>query len=499
MKGGPRKKYPVITVCALMAFFAVQFAAFIRAQSPELPPADLLKPPAPAVTPASQPALPAAPSGPLFDKATGWTKVRKIAVHEEISLSTAAYVRRALDLAEREKADLFVIDLETFGGRVDAAIQIRDALARSKIPTAVFINPRAISAGALISLATDRIVMAPGGTIGAATPIQVAPGSGEASAVDEKYVSYFRQEMRATAELKGRSGDIAEAMVDREKHVPGLNEKGKLVTLTTDQALQWKIAEGIAATEADFFRLLGLPETVKPALVEATWSEALAGFLTSQAVSSLLFIIMLVCAYMEYQTPGFGAFGFIALACFAVLFFAHYITGLASYTELVLFVAGVTLLMLEIFLIPGFGIVGLAGIAAILAAMVLMLVGSDFAVPDFTGAAERLIWSAGIAVAVMVAISRFLPKRPVREGGVFLGTEMAANAGYTTLNAKETALLGQSGVAITTLRPSGRVKIGGEEYQAQTEGDFVEKGTSVTVIRVDGTSVFVKAAPGASA
>lgn len=428
---------------------------------------------------------------PLFEKASSWSRVYRIEIHEEITLSTSAYVRRALEVATREKADLFLVDLETFGGRVDAAVQIRDALVKARIPTAVYVNPRAISAGALISLATDRIVMAPGGTIGAAAPIQMSPGGGEAKPVGEKYVSYFRQEMRATAELKGRNGDVAEAMVDAEKAVEGLNEKGKLVTLTSEQALKWKIADGIADSPESLLRLLGLPEAVSPAQIETTWSEALAGFLTSQAISSLLFIIMLVCAYLEYQTPGFGVFGFVAITCFGILFFAHYLTGLASYTELVVFVIGVILLVVEIIAIPGFGLVGLAGIVAILASLVMMLVGSSFAVPDLSGAATRLVWSLGIAIAIMVSLARFLPKRATNEGGIFLGAELPASAGYSTVVAKEAALVGQEGVASTNLRPSGRVRIGSEEFMAQTEGDFVDRGTPVKVIRVDGTAVFV--------
>ncbi len=454
--------------------------------------------PAAPVTARAPAASPAVPAKPLFEKAPGWKTARKIDIHEEISLSTAAYVRRALDVATREHADLFVIDLETFGGRVDAAVQIRDALVRSKIPTAVYINPRAISAGAFISLATDRIVMAPGGTIGAATPIQIPAGGGEATPVSEKYTSYFRQEMRATAELKGRNGDVAEAMVDAQKSVPGLNEKGKLVTLTTGQALQWKIADAQAATPEEFYRALGLADSVRPRVVEATWSEDLAGFLTSQAVSTLLFIVMLVCAYLEYHTPGFGVFGFTAIVCFSMLFFGHYLTGLASYTELVLFVAGAVLLTIEIVAIPGFGVVGLAGIAAMIASLVMMLVGSDFAVPDLTGAITRFVWSMGISVAIMVALARFLPRREMKAGGVFLATEMPSSAGYTNLNAREAGLVGKSGSAATTLRPSGRVKIDGEEYTAQTEGGFVDKGTPVTVIRVDGTAIVVKAASNAA-
>lgn len=437
---------------------------------------------------------------PLFPQAAQWTKVRQIKVHGEISLSTSAYVKRAIQLAEKEKANAFLIDLETFGGRVDAAIQIRDLLVRSKIPTAVYVNPRAISAGALISLASDRIVMAPGGTIGAAAPIQMAPGGGEAKPVGEKYVSYFRQEMRATAELKGRNGDIAEAMVDAEKVVEGLNEKGKLVTLTTEQAIKWKMADAVASSPEEFYRQLGMRDASVPKEIETTWSEGLAGFLTSQAISSLLFIIMLVSAYLEYQTPGFGVFGFIALSCFAILFFAHYLTGLASYTELVIFVIGVALLVIELIAMPGFGFVGLAGMLAIMASLVLMLVGSGFVMPDITNAVTRLIWSSGIAIVCMLLLARLLPRQKTAGGapvpsGLILGTELQAGSGDSAAYARDLDLKGRRGEAVTVLRPSGRVKIGGEEYMAQTEGDFIDRGAAIEVIRVDGAHIWVKAAP----
>ena len=328
----------------------------------------------------------------------------------EIGTVTSAYIKRLIGEVERREADALFLELNTFGGRVDAAVAVRDALVDLDVATLIFINKRAISAGALISLACDKIAMAPGGTIGAATPILSGPGAEVPQAVGEKYLFYFREEMRSTAETTGRDPDIAEAMVDKDKVVEGVSEEGKLLTLTTKRALELEFADFEAKDGAEALKAFGFP--VPPQEVIPSWSESLVGFLTSSAIASLLFMAMMVLAYMEYQTPGFGFFGGGAIACFLVLYFSHYLVNLAGWEEMIFFVIGLTLLLLEAFVIPGFGLAGIAGFLCLLGSGVMLFLAGDWSElqldnPFTLDAVQRVLLSTVLAFGVLVLMMRF--------------------------------------------------------------------------------------------
>ncbi len=409
----------------------------------------------------------------------------------------AAYVTRLVAEAKRREADALLLQLDTFGGRVDSAIAIRDAIADLEIPTAVFINRRAISAGALISFAFDKIAMSPGGTFGAATPVMSGPGTEVPQAVEEKYLSYFRQEMRATAELKGRNGDVAEAMVDPDKEIEGISEKGKLLTLTTTRAVELEIADYEARTAEEFLAKLGWATSTEE--LARSWSEGLVGFLTSQPVASLLFLVMMVCAYLEYHTPGFGVFGGTAIGCFCVLFFSHYLVNLAGWEEMILFVVGLALLLVEIFVLPGFGVAGILGLFAILLAGVMVLLAGDwsdlsFRNPFTLDAIQRVLLSTVAGIGVLLLILRFLPKTGLTaRPGLMLATALAGEQGYVS-HAEDEDFAGQTGLALTPLRPSGRIEVGGKRFEARTEGEFVAKGDAVTILRRDAAGYLVRRA-----
>ena len=428
-------------------------------------------------------------------------------IDEDISTVTSAFVKRLITVAEEQGAAAVILDLNTFGGRVDAAVTIRDALIDTEIPTVAYIHRRAISAGALISLACDTIAISPGGTIGAATPIYSAPGQEMPAPVEEKYLSYFRQEMRSTAETHGRDGDVAEAMVDADKEIPGVTEEGKLLTLNTTSALELGIADFEAVDLDAVLEELELSVDGEP--LARTWSEALVGFLTSPAIASLLFMAMMVFAYMEYQTPGFGAFGFLALVCLAILFGSHYMVNLAGYETLLLFALGVGLLMLEIFVIPGFGVAGVLGLVALFLGAVLMIMAGDWSDISITNpftldAVQRVLLSLVLGFALLLVMLRFLP-RPGSGGAgrLVLGTTLASAAGYTshevagaeavplpathpeeaTGSAEEAyPAVGSEGVAVTPLRPAGRARFGEQRLPVETEGGFLETGTPVKVL-----------------
>jgi membrane-bound serine protease (ClpP class) len=416
----------------------------------------------------------------------------------EISLAQSAYVKRLVETAEAKSASALMIELNTFGGRVDAAVAIRDALLDSPVETAVFINRRAISAGALISLACAKIAISSGATIGAATPVSQAPGQSTAEPVEEKYVSYFRAEMRSTAETRGRDGDIAEAMVDAEKEVPGLSEKGKLLTLDTKSALEHGIADVEATSVEDALAKLGLPAAVET--VPYSWSESLVAFLTSSAVATLLFMAMMLLGYLEYQTPGFGVFGLSALGCFFLLYFGHYMVNLAGWEELLLFLLGVGLLLVEIFALPGFGVAGILGILAVTASLVLLLMAGDwsdfsFENPFTTRALSQVALTLVLSLVTLAALIRWLPRSRFSSlgGPLVLTEDLETVAGYRSHD--ETGeLVGRTGETLTALRPSGKATIDGKRWNVSTEGDFIDAGEDVRVLRSEPGRIVVRRA-----
>ncbi|MCK6499585.1 MAG: hypothetical protein L6Q38_08920, partial [Nitrospira sp.] len=229
--------------------------------------------------------------------------------------------------ATQAHAAAVVLDIDTFGGRVDAAVLIRDALLRAKVKTVAFVNRRAISAGALICLAAETIVMAGGGTIGAATPVQIGLPGGPAQPVEEKTVSYMRKEFRATAESRKRPPLLAEAMVDADVEIPGVIEKGKLLTLTTDEALQHKLADVRAETLDALLTALNLPD-VEVRRMSETWAESLVRVLTHPIVSSLLMALGVLGLIVEIQTPGFGVPGGFGVVCLALFLWGHWLVQL---------------------------------------------------------------------------------------------------------------------------------------------------------------------------
>ncbi|MEM1204276.1 MAG: NfeD family protein [Acidobacteriota bacterium] len=403
----------------------------------------------------------------------------------EINLAESAYVTRLLDRARLEEADVLLLELNTFGGRVDAAVAIRDALLDAEPETVVFINKRAISAGALISLACDKIAISPGSTIGAATPVTQSPGQEVPAAVEEKYLSYFRQELRVTAETKGRNGDIAEAMVDADMEIEGIIDEGKLLTLTTLTALEYGMADFEAKTTEDVLVGVGAAG-VDMATVDRSWSETLVAFLTSAPIASLLLLGMMVGGYLEFQTPGFGIFGGVAILCFLLLYFSHYLVNLAGHEELLLFAIGVLLLVVEMFVFPGFGVAGVLGAAAVFSSMVMLLMAGDWGDlslenPFTYDALSQISMVTLLAFGAMLLALRFLPHTPLG-GGILLSQDLAVEEGYASHDAAPADLLGQEGTALSELRPSGKARIDGQRMDVETEGDWIEKGTAVKVV-----------------
>jgi membrane-bound serine protease (ClpP class) len=413
-----------------------------------------------------------------------------------IDLGLVPYVDRVLTEAVAAGAAAVILQIDTFGGRVDAAVQIRDSLLRSPLRTVAFVDKRAISAGALISLAATTIAMAEGGTIGAATPVMAGAPGAATQPVSEKTVSYMRKEFRATAEHRGRPPLLAEAMVDADVEIPRVIAKGKLLTLTTEEALKHKVAELRAADLPALLAALELPGADVRRLAE-TWAESLVRFLTHPVMSSLLMTIGLLGIIIEVRTPGFGVPGAVGIVSLGLFFWGHYLVRLAGWEVLLLLALGVGLLGIELFILPGFGVTGFLGIGAILGSLTMTLVGSGATYEAMAWAAFRVLGSVLVAIVMGLIAFRFLPRLPVGRRLV-LETALPVDAGFASAPVTDQSWLGKKGAADTTLRPAGIARIEGMRVDVVTEGEYVEAGEPIEVIRVDGNRIVVRRIAGAS-
>jgi membrane-bound serine protease (ClpP class) len=411
-----------------------------------------------------------------------------IQIDGEIDLGLAPYVERVL--ADASADDLVILRINTFGGRIDAAVQIRDALLASKAKTAAFIDARAISAGALISLATDTIVMVHGATIGAATPVQLE--GGKMAPVEAKVVSYFRKEMKSTAEAKGRRGDIAEAMVDQSVVIDGLDGKDTTLTLTTTEALKYKIAAFEASSlEEVCTKLNRPPPTMKPGL---NWAERLARVLSDSAISSLLMTLGMLGILIELWAPGHALAGTLGVLCLLAFFFGHYVTHLAGWEEILLFFGGVGLVVVELAFFPGHGAVAVVGVICIIASLVMALLNMkhvpfevSWELGWVTRALAMVFGSLMLTAIGMIVVSRLLPNTRFGKP-LILETAITAKAG------EGDSLVGRHGVTETALRPAGKASIGGKRIDVVTDGGFLDANERVVVAEVDGPRVVVRKA-----
>ena len=406
----------------------------------------------------------------------------------EVDIGVAAFLHRAA--RDAAPGDLLVLDIDTFGGRIDAAVQVRDALLGCRAKTVAFVHPRAISAGALIALATDVIAMSRGATIGAATPVQLE--GGKMQPVEVKVISYFRKEMKATAEAKGRSGELAEAMVDPSVEIPGLDGKDTTLTLTTDEAIRYKLAAFEAQSVDEIVaQLHAVPSSMTS--VEPSWAERLARLLAGSALSSLLLTIGMLGIMIELWAPGHAVSGIVGLACLLLFAFGHYVVNLAGWETLLLFGAGAALIVVEIVFFPGHGImVGLGVLLAVLALTESMvdLKRIPFDVSWATGALPRALTRAFgsllIAGATLAFLSRYLPRSRLGRALV-LKDAVGAPAGVPL-----PALLHRDGVADTALRPTGKALIDGRRLDVVSDGDFIEQGGAIEVVEVAGARIVVR-------
>lgn len=412
------------------------------------------------------------------------------AIEGMVDLGMGPFVERVLEHAAETGAALVVLEVNTLGGRVDAAVAIRDHLLGSRVPSVAFVHPRAISAGALIALAAEEIAMASGGTIGAATPVMLGEPGQPAQPVEEKTVSYVRKEFRATADARGRPGLIAEAMVDADVEIEGLIDKGKLLTLTTEEALRHGVADREAEDVESLLRELGWADA-EIRRIEMNWAERVVRFLTHPVLASLLMTLGILGLVIELRTPGLGVPGLVGVLCLAAFFWGHSLVRLVGWEQIILVGVGVVLLLLEILVIPGFGIVGVVGALAALYGLTTSLIGAGASLDAILGALSRVAISLLMAALASLALLRFLPRLP---GGrkLVLGAALPEGGALTFGGIERPRLTGAAGVALTPLRPAGIASVEGKRVDVVSQGEFIEQGQPLVVIRDEGTRVIVR-------
>ncbi|MDR1556051.1 MAG: nodulation protein NfeD [Tannerellaceae bacterium] len=428
--------------------------------------------------------------------------IYKIDIKREIDNTSQLFLSKGLAEAHSLNADGVLIHLNTYGGQVDMADSMRTAILYSQIPVYVFIDNNAASAGALISIAAKKIYMRKGANIGAAT---VVNQMGES--MPDKYQSYLRSMIRSTAEAHGkdtivqgrdtlfrwvRDPAIAEAMVDERIVVPNLIDSGKVLTFTAEEAVRWGYCDGIAETVDELIRQhLGYSDYELKSY-SPSWLDKLKGFLMSPVIQSILILIIIGGIYFELQTPGMG-FPSAAAVLAAIFYFAPlYIDGLAQNWEILVFISGLLLVAVEIFVIPGFGFTGIGGIIFILAGLILSLLNNfnfDFegvSAPDFGRATLTVLLGVGTGFILMLWLSDRIGNRGLFRK-IALITDLETSVSVPPLD----SLIGKEGIAETVLRPSGKVRIEGEWYDGVSESGFIEKGTKVKVVRFENAQVYV--------
>ena len=434
--------------------------------------------------------------------------VYKFNIMENIAPAIWRQTKQAFAAADNLKADLFLIHINTYGGTVVDADSIRTRILNSKIPVVVFIDNNAASAGALISIACDRIYMRSGASIGAATVV-----SQTGDKMPDKYQSYMRATMRSTAEAHGkdtiisgkdttyrwkRDPKIAEAMVDERIYIPNVIDSGKILTFTPEEAMKNGYCEGICESVNEVLKKNGM-ENARIVEYKPTALERFIGFMVNPIVSGILIMMILGGIYFEMQSPGIG-FALLVAIVGAVLYFSPlYLEGLAANWEILMFVVGLILIALEIFVFPGFGLTGISGITLTFSGLVLSLLKNVNFSFDEVNNNDLLIALGTVSFGTVFGIGLAIylsQKMFAAESGRFshlsLKEVLSLESGYLGVDPKLHQLKGKKGIAVTTLRPSGKINIEGKNYDAMAEAGMIDKGTIVVVVRVEAAQLYVE-------
>ena len=411
-------------------------------------------------------------------------------IDDNIDPRTNRYTKLLLEEASKSEYDIVVIEMDTYGGAVNDADDIRTRILDFNKPIYVWINKDAASAGALISIACDSIYMSSGASIGAATVV-----TGDGAQAPDKYQSYMRSIMRSTAEAKGRDPKIAEAMVDEDISVDSVSMEGKVITFSTKEAIKYGFCDAELNSVDEILVRQGI-ENYDITEFELGSAEGIISFFLNPIVSSILILLILGGLYFELQTPGIG-FPIMASVTALILYLVpYYLNGVAENWEIVLFFVGIILIAIEVFIIPGFGVFGLFGLFTSIGSLILIMLNNDFF--DFTFVLSKDLVSSSLSVLISVFSFLLLV--------LFGGVKITDTKAFKKIALEETQesskgfiskkysdeLIGVKGKSFSVLRPSGKVIINEKIYDASTNGEFIEKNKNVEVISNEGSSLKVK-------
>lgn len=418
------------------------------------------------------------------------TKVMVMEIKTEIDTRTTRYVELALKHAETTQADFVVLEMDTYGGVMTDAKEIVDLIMDFKKPIVVYINSDAASAGALISIACDSIYMSPGASIGAATVV-----SGDGEKAPDKYQSYMRGIMRSTAEENHRDPRIAEGMVDESFEIPGIKKEGQVITFSTSEAIKNGFCEAQVGSIDEVLKANAIRD-YEVDRFELNAADKIIEFFINPFISGILILIIIGGIYFELQTPG-ATFPILAAGIALVLYLIpYYLNGLADNWEIIALFVGLVLIAAEVFVIPGFGIAGITGIILTVCSLILIMVNNNFFDFEFVPPASILYAVAAAFGGLLGGICLlFIGGSKIADTKFFkriaLTDTQESRRGYTSSFIKE-PIIGKTGIAHTVLRPSGKVMIDGQLYDAITRGEFIEKGQAVEVVGEDTTSLRVR-------
>lgn len=395
-----------------------------------------------------------------------------IPIKGEINRATHNYVRDLVDdLNNRNDVEAIIFEIDTYGGLIEEAEKIKNVIVSTNIPTISYVNTRAASAGALITIASERVVVAPSASIGSA---ETVPNT-------EKILSHWKSVLRDTAQLRGRDSEIIEAMADSNIVIEGLSPAGSLLSLTSQESYEYGIADFVAADISEILTEFNL-SSANVQVEEEGLQIKLAKYISSPFVSSLLLTIAFVGLVIEIFTPGFGVGGTISIIGFGLYFGGNILAGNSNSTSLVIFVIGLILLIIE-GIVPGFGLPGISGI-------ILILLGTVLAMDSVSMA----LLSLSIAIIITTIVTIVLVKRGFKSkilNRVILENRTDSERGFVSSDSMD-KLLGKEGITLSGLRPSGYIEIEGQRLDALSEGGFIPKDTKVIVVKVEGSKIFVR-------
>jgi membrane-bound serine protease (ClpP class) len=428
-------------------------------------------------------------------------------IRDDIAPPMVYLVRRGVKEAMDAKTEVLILDMETNGGRLDSTTEIIEILNQFEGRTITYVNGDAYSAGAFIAVATHEIYMAPQGVIGAAAPLLMGPGGGMeqvSESLEAKMVSAVAAKVRASAEKNGHNKQVVEAMINRTRElvIDGeiINREGDILTLTDVEAARLfgdpprpLLSLGTQKSIDALLTELGLSDAER-LVIEPTGAERVASWIN--AISPLLLLLGMVGLYLEFKTPGFGLPGVLGIAAFALYFFGGYIAGLSGMEWVVVFMLGLVLLALELFVFPGVMIAGLAGIGFILVALVMAMVDlypGQPAWPSFSQVRFPLAQVVGSflgAALVVVLLSRLLPKTSIY--GQMISSSASGVTSVTQQTVLQAGRVGQVGVAVSILRPGGKAQFGDAILDVMTQGELLDAGTQVRILRHSASEAVVE-------